>query len=52
MYKITTTPTGNTLIILETELLFSAIPADETNVEYQQYLAWVAEGNTAEEWSN
>ena len=25
------------------------IPKDETNTDYQQYLLWVAEGNTAEE---
>jgi len=25
-----------------------AIPKDETNRHYQDYLAWVAEGNTAE----
>lgn len=28
----------------------SAIPFDPTNVDYQQYLAWVAEGNVAQEW--
>ncbi len=26
------------------------IPFDEANTDYKQYLEWVAEGNTAEEW--
>ena len=27
------------------------IPCDPLNRHYQEYLAWVAEGNTAEEWT-
>jgi hypothetical protein len=27
------------------------IPISENNADYQAYLAWVAEGNTAEEWT-
>ena len=27
----------------------SYVPINEANTDYQEYLAWVAEGNTAEE---
>ena len=27
------------------------IPMNEQNSDYQQYLVWVAEGNTATEWN-
>ena len=28
--------------------LISTVPFDEANTDYQEYLEWVAEGNTAE----
>ena len=29
----------------------SFLPFDPANTDYREYLAWVAEGNTAEEWN-
>ena len=30
------------------DVTVSSIPKNEANVDYQEYLKWVAEGNTAE----
>ena len=48
MYKIFTSLSGQQFIVANEGLTF--IPSDEGNKDYQEYLKWVAEGNTAEEW--
>tara|TARA_Y100000401_G_scaffold95187_1_gene81831 strand:+ start:1096 stop:1260 length:165 start_codon:yes stop_codon:yes gene_type:complete len=50
LYKLT----GNDLEGNKIQAIFrttdkASIPIDEANTDYQDYLAWVAEGNTPEE---
>ncbi len=54
MYKLTTTTDPITKETKEDNIIIrttdnAAIPKDEGNTDYQDYLAWVAEGNTPAE---
>ena len=50
-YKLKNKTDGITGITSEDNVIIrkadnAAIPKDEDNIDYQKYLAWVAEGNT------
>jgi hypothetical protein len=48
MYKIITNIFGYKFILkIDTNL---SIPMSQDNFDYQEYLAWLAEGNTPEEY--
>jgi hypothetical protein len=47
MYKLLIAPLETNILRVED---LAVIPMNEQNADYQAYLAWVAEGNTATEW--
>ena len=47
-YKLINKDEGGQNIRLTTSTGYKFIPIDESNIDYQAYLAWVAEGNTPE----
>lgn len=48
MYKISNTPIATIIYRISDN---TWIPISEGNTSYQEYLKWVAEGNTAEEYN-
>jgi hypothetical protein len=50
MYKLVRDIISEKISCIKKESDNSLIPFDEANTDYKQYLEWVAEGNTAEEY--
>ena len=50
IYKFLKNPEKDEIIgvLLQRNSMSISIPINEENTDYQEYLAWVAEGNTAE----
>ena len=47
-YKLVKDLKGNITNVIKRKTDNAHIPMDEANSDYQEYLEWVAEGNTAE----
>jgi len=50
IYKLWTNEMSSMPIRINDDGRESFIPCDTANTDYQQYLAWLAEGNTPEPW--
>lgn len=50
MYRILVGANSKIVVLRNDDGSTLWIPMDEANADYQRYLAWVAEGNTAEPW--
>jgi hypothetical protein len=48
MYKLIKDPMSDNLITVKRLSDNAFIPFDEANTDYQEYLEWLAEGNTPE----
>jgi hypothetical protein len=51
MYKKVFNKIDNSLANIRRDSDSAFIPIDERNADYQQYMIWESEGNSAEEWT-